>query len=103
MNNDARKAFEKVKMALNKKPGMGPVLATLERELQDPSTLIQNAIEDRNTAMRLNAALVEHVRNFCDDDGASLVELDAFQKAAQHEINFLYESNFGRKAFENGN
>lgn len=63
------------------------------------SGTIEEAIEHRDLAMALSAALIEHVRNFCADDGASLDKLNEFQQAAQHECNRLHQTVFKPKPF----
>lgn len=61
------------------------------------------AIEHRDLAMALSAALVEHVRNFCDGGGKDATTLNEFQVAAQQEINRLYTEVFNQLPFPNAN
>jgi hypothetical protein len=74
-------------------------LASPATNLATSSGTIEEAIEHRDLAMALSAALIEHVRNFCADDGASLTKLDEFQRAAQQECNRLHQTVFKPKPF----
>jgi hypothetical protein len=101
--DNAVKALLRAGVASN--PKTAPAWSVVADHLASPSAnqacsgTIEEAIEHRDLAMALSAALIEHVRNFCADDGASLTKLDEFQQAAQQECNRLHQIVFKPQPF----
>lgn len=99
MNENVFKSLEVFRRIAAKHPRYNGDVETLTAALSAPAS-DSAAIEHRDLAMALAAALVEHVRNYFDGGEQDHAKLNEFQKAAQHEINRLYSEVFNRRPFD---
>lgn len=67
--------------------------------LNNAPAVDSKALEHRDLAMALSAALVEHVGNSIEGE-CDFARLREFQEAARQEINRLYAEVFNRTPFE---
>lgn len=102
MNDNTSKALEALTRMACRQPYYRQHIEAITTALNAPAG-DGVAIEHRDLAMALAAALVEHVRNFFDNGGKDVAGLNEFQQAAQHEINRLYNQVFNQIPFPNAN
>lgn len=99
MNDQTSKALESLTRMAERQAYYRPHIKAITEALNAPAG-DGVAIEHRDLAMALAAALVEHVRNFCDGGGKDATTLNELQVAAQQEINRLYTEVFNRRPFD---
>ena len=99
MNDNTSKALEALTRMAGRQSYYRPHIEAITTALNAPAG-DGAAIEHRDLAMALAAALVEHVRNYFDGGEQNHAKLSEFQVAAQHEINRLYSDVFNRRPFD---
>lgn len=102
MNDNTSKALEALTRMAERQAYYRPHIKAITEALNAPAG-DGTAIEHRDLAMALAAALVEHVRNYFDGSEQDHAKLNEFQQAAQHEINRLYNQVFNQIPFPNAN
>lgn len=100
MNDNTTKALEALTRMAERQAYYRPHIKAITAALNAPSG-DGTAIEHRDLAMALAAALIEHVRNYFDGGEQDHAKLNEFQVAAQQEINRLYTEVFNRAPFPN--
>lgn len=98
MNDNTSKALEALTRMACRQPYYRQHIEAITAALNAPAG-DGTAIEHRDLAMALAAALVEHVRNFFEGGEEDHAKLSQFQVAAQQEINRLYTEVFNRRPF----
>lgn len=99
MNDNTSKALEALTRMACRQPYYRQHIEAITSALNAPAG-DGAAIEHRDLAMALAAALVEHVRNYFDGGEQDHAKLNEFQQAAQQEINRLYTDVFNRRPFD---
>lgn len=99
MNDSTTKALEALTRMAERQAYYRPHIKVITAALNAPAG-DGAAIEHRDLAMALAAALVEHVRNYFDGGEEDHAKLNDFQLAAQQEINRLYTEVFNRRPFD---